>query len=381
MCQHNNKKITTFVPMERKIIHIDMDAFFASVEQHDNPSLRGLPIAVGGGEARGVVAAASYEARRYGVRSAMAGAMAKQLCPSLIFVKPRFDRYREVSMQIRAIFHEYTDLVEPLSLDEAYLDVTTNKKDLPSATLIAQQIRAKIFEQTGLTASAGISVNKFIAKIASDYNKPNGQKTVPPQEILDFLAPLDIKKFYGIGKVTAQKMYQKGIFTGADLRAKSLEELQTYFGNNGEYFYQIARGIHLSPVQPFRVRKSIGVEHTFETNITSELFLEEPIKQLCEEVALRLKEKKLLAKTVTLKLKYSDFKQQTRSRSIPKFIGNSTDIYAVVEELLYQEKLYESVRLVGVSLSHFNYPTPESKQPQWVQLRFDFPEWEEYPKR
>ena len=367
--------------MERKIIHIDMDAFFASVEQHDNPSLRGLPIAVGGGEARGVVAAASYEARRYGVRSAMAGAMAKQLCPSLIFVKPRFDRYREVSMQIRAIFHEYTDLVEPLSLDEAYLDVTTNKKDLPSATLIAQQIRAKIFEQTGLTASAGISVNKFIAKIASDYNKPNGQKTVPPQEILDFLAPLDIKKFYGIGKVTAQKMYQKGIFTGADLRAKSLEELQTYFGNNGEYFYQIARGIHLSAVQPFRLRKSIGVEHTFETNITSELFLEKPLKELCEEVALRLKEKKLLAKTVTLKLKYSDFKQQTRSRSIPEFIGNSTDIYAVVEELLYQEKLYESVRLVGVSLSHFNYPTPESKQPQWVQLRFDFPEWEEYPKR
>ena len=367
--------------MERKIIHIDMDAFFASVEQHDNPSLRGLPIAVGGGEARGVVAAASYEARRYGVRSAMAGAMARQLCPQLIFVKPRFDRYREVSMQIRAIFHEYTDLVEPLSLDEAYLDVTTNKKDLPSATLIAQQIRAKIFEQTGLTASAGISVNKFIAKIASDYNKPNGQKTVPPQEILDFLAPLDIKKFYGIGKVTAQKMYQKGIFTGADLRAKSLEELQTYFGNNGEYFYQIARGIHLSAVQPFRVRKSIGVEHTFETNITSERFLEKPLKQLCEEVALRLKEKKLLAKTVTLKLKYSDFKQQTRSRSIPEFIGNSTDIYAVVEELLYQEKLYESVRLVGVSLSHFNYPTPESKQPQWVQLRFDFPEWEEYPKR
>lgn len=367
--------------MERKIIHIDMDAFFASVEQHDNPSLRGLPIAVGGGEARGVVAAASYEARRYGVRSAMAGAMARQLCPQLIFVKPRFDRYREVSMQIRAIFHEYTDLVEPLSLDEAYLDVTTNKKDLPSATLIAQQIRAKILEQTGLTASAGISVNKFIAKIASDYNKPNGQKTVPPQEILDFLAPLDIKKFYGIGKVTAQKMYQKGIFTGADLRAKSLEELQAYFGNNGEYFYQIARGIHLSPVQPFRVRKSIGVEHTFETNITSELFLEKPLKQLCEEVALRLKEKKLLAKTITLKLKYSDFKQQTRSRSLTEFVGEPIDIYAVVEQLLYQEKLYESVRLVGVSLSHFNYPTPENKKPQWIQLQFEFPLWEEYPKR
>ena len=189
--------------MERKIIHIDMDAFFASVEQHDNPSLRGLPIAVGGGEARGVVAAASYEARRYGVRSAMAGAMARQLCPQLIFVKPRFDRYREVSMQIRAIFHEYTDLVEPLSLDEAYLDVTTNKKDLPSATLIAQQIRAKILEQTGLTASAGISVNKFIAKIASDYNKPNGQKTVPPQEILDFLAPQGLT--YGLRVLRSYK--------------------------------------------------------------------------------------------------------------------------------------------------------------------------------
>ena len=179
-----------------------MDAFFASVEQHDNPCLKGKAIAVGGSEARGVVAAASYEARRYGVRSAMSSVVAKQLCPQLIFVKPRFERYREISMQIRAIFYEYTDLVEPLSLDEAYLDVTTNKMDIPSATLIAQQIRSKIFEQTGLTASAGISVNKFIAKIASDYNKPNGQKTVPPEEVLDFLANLDIKKFYGIGKVT-----------------------------------------------------------------------------------------------------------------------------------------------------------------------------------
>ena len=334
--------------MERKIIHIDMDAFFASVEQHDDPSLKGKAIAVGGEGARGVVAAASYEARRYGVRSAMAGATARQLCPQLIFVKPRFDRYREVSMQIRAIFYEYTDLVEPLSLDEAYLDVTTNKMNIPSATLIAQEIRAKIFQQTGLTASAGISVNKFIAKIASDYNKPNGQKTVSPEEVLDFLADLDIKKFYGIGKVTAQKMYQKGIFTGADLRARSLEELQAYFGNNGDYFYQIARGIHLSPVQPFRLVKSI---------------------------------KKLLAKTITLKLKYSDFKQQTRSRTLIDFVGDSATIYKVITELLYQERLRESVRLLGVSLSHFNYPTMEEEQPQWVQLQFDFPQWEEYPKR
>ena len=373
--------ILIFARVERKIIHIDMDAFFASVEQHDNPWLKGKAIAVGGSEARGVVAAASYEARRYGVRSAMSSVVAKQLCPQLIFVKPRFDRYREISMQIRAIFYEYTDLVEPLSLDEAYLDVTINKMDIPSATLIAQQIRSKIFEQKGLTASAGISVNKFIAKIASDYNKPNGQKTVPPEEVLDFLANLDIKKFYGIGKVTAQKMYQKGIFTGADLRAKSLEELQEYFGNNGEYFYQIARGIHLSPVRPFRLVKSIGVEHTFDTNISSEVFMQEPLQKLCEEAAQRMVKKQLQAKTITLKLKYSDFKQQTRSRTLPDFVGDSETIYQVIRELLYQEKLRESVRLLGVSLSHFNYPSEEEESPQWVQLQFDFPQWEEYPKR
>jgi len=373
--------ILIFALVERKIIHIDMDAFFASVEQHDNPWLKGKAIAVGGSEARGVVAAASYEARRYGVRSAMSSVVAKQLCPQLIFVKPRFDRYREISMQIRAIFYEYTDLVEPLSLDEAYLDVTINKMNIPSATLIAQQIRSKIFEQTGLTASAGISVNKFIAKIASDYNKPNGQKTVPPEEVLDFLANLDIKKFYGIGKVTAQKMYQKGIFTGADLRAKSLEELQEYFGNNGEYFYQIARGVHLSPVRPFRLVKSIGVEHTFDTNISSEVFMQEPLQKLCEEAAQRMVKKQLLAKTITLKLKYSDFKQQTRSRTLPDFVGDSEAIYQVIRELLYQEKLRESVRLLGVSLSHFNYPSEEEESPQWVQLQFDFPQWEEYPKR
>ena len=195
------------------------------------------------------------------------------------------------------------------------------------------------------------------------------------------MADLDIKKFYGIGKVTAQKMYQKGIFTGADLRARSLEELQAYFGNNGDYFYQIARGIHLSPVQPFRLVKSIGVEHTFETNISSEVFMQEPLQRLCEEVTQRLTKKKLLAKTITLKLKYSDFKQQTRSRTLIDFVGDSATIYKVITELLYQERLRESVRLLGVSLSHFNYPTMEEEQPQWVQLQFDFPQWEEYPKR
>ena len=365
----------------RKIIHIDMDAFFASVEQLDNPYLRGKPIAVGGGEARGVVCAASYEARHYGVRSAMAGKIAKELCPDIIFIKPRFDRYREISLLIREIFFEYTDLVETLSLDEAYLDVTTNKKNIRSATLIAQQIRQRILERTGLTASAGISVNKFVAKIASDYNKPNGQKTVPPDEVLSFLENLDIKKFYGIGKVTTQKMHQKGIFTGADLRAKSLEELQTYFGNSGTYFYQIARGIHLSPVQPFRLTKSIGVEHTFEEDISNKNDMLAPLKELCEEVILRLEKKKLLAKTITLKIKYRDFKLQTRSRTLNEFVGKSSVIYPVIQDLLYQEELRESVRLLGVTLSNFNHPKEKSSQPKWVQLSFDFPLWEEYPVR
>ena len=206
----------------RKIIHVDMDAFYASVEQMDNPELKGKPLAVGGSEVRGVVSAASYEARKFGVRSAISGIQAKKLCPDLIFVRPRFDRYKEISKKIRKIFHDYTDLVEPLSLDEAYLDVTENKIGNPSATLIAQEIRKRIFEEVGLTASAGISVNKFVAKIASDYNKPNGQKTVNPDEVEAFLEKLDIKKFYGVGKVTAEKMYQLGIFTGYDLKQKTL---------------------------------------------------------------------------------------------------------------------------------------------------------------
>ncbi|HAX14858.1 MAG TPA: DNA polymerase IV, partial [Leeuwenhoekiella sp.] len=250
-------------PKNRKIIHVDMDAFYASVEQLDNPELRGKPVAVGGGSERGVVSAASYEARKFGVRSAMAGALARKLCPDLIFVKTRFDRYREISGQIREVFHEYTDLVEPLSLDEAYLDVTENKKGNPSATMIAKEIRAKIKEKTGLNASAGISINKFIAKVASDINKPNGQKTVNPEEVLPFLEALDIRKFYGVGKVTAEKMYQLGIFTGNDLKSKSLEFLQEKFGKSGNHYYNVVRGIHLSEVKPHRIRKSLGAERTF----------------------------------------------------------------------------------------------------------------------
>ena len=272
----------------RKIIHIDMDAFYASVEQLDNPELKGKPLAVGGSETRGVVAAASYEARKFGVRSAMSGVQAKRNCPDLIFVRPRFERYKEISKKIRAIFHEYTDLVEPLSLDEAYLDVTQNKKGNPSASIIAQEIRKRIFEEVGITASAGISVNKFVAKVASDYNKPNGQKTVNPEEVESFLENLDIKRFYGIGKVTTDRMYHFGIFTGKDLKSKSREFLEEHFSKSGLHFYNIVRGIHNSEVKPNRITKSVAAEHTFNENLTSEIFMIERLERIASELENRL---------------------------------------------------------------------------------------------
>jgi len=355
----------------RKIIHVDMDAFYASVEQRDNPELRGMPIAVGGGENRGVVAAASYEARKYGVRSAMSGYLAKRNCPQLIFVKPRFDRYKEISSKIRNIFHEYTDLVEPLSLDEAYLDVTTNKKGNPSASLIAQEIRQRIFEETGLTASAGISINKFIAKVASDYNKPNGQKTVNPDEVITFLEDLPIAKFYGVGKVTAEKMYQLGIFTGKDLKEKTIEYLTENFGKSGAFYYYVVRGIHTSEVKPDRIVKSVGTEHTFDENLSSEVFMEEKLLVIADELERRLKKKKIAGKTVTLKIKYSDFTLQTRSKTLPYFISDKNLIMETVRELLYQEKLKESVRLLGISLANLNTEAGVKKTVA-VQLKFDF---------
>lgn len=357
---------------QRKIIHVDMDAFYASVEQLDNPELRGKAIAVGGGSSRGVVAAASYEARKFGVRSAMSGFLAKKKCPHLIFVKPRFDRYTEVSKKIREIFHEYTDLVEPLSLDEAYLDVTQNKKGNPSATLIATEIRKRIFEVTGLTASAGISINKFIAKVASDYNKPNGQKTVNPDEVIEFLEQLPIGKFYGVGKVTEEKMYQLGIFTGADLKAKSIEYLTEHFGKAGAYYYYVVRGIHNSEVKPHRLAKSVGTEHTFFENLVSEVFMMEKLDSIAEELVRRLKKKKIAGKTVTLKIKYSDFTLQTRSKTLPYFISDKSLIMDTVKELLYQEKPKDSVRLLGISLSNLNTEESGAKKPIAVQLKFEF---------
>ncbi len=358
----------------RKIIHVDMDAFYASVEQMDNPELKGKPVAVGGGGKRGVVSAASYEARKFGVKSAMAGNLASKLCPELIFVRPRFDRYSEISKKVKSIFYDYTDLVEPLSLDEAYLDVTENKKGNPSASLIAKDIRERIFNEVGLTASAGISINKFIAKIASDYNKPNGQKTVNPEKVIEFLEKLDIRKFYGVGKVTAEKMYQNGIFTGLDLKNKSLEYLDKNFGKSGRYYYYIVRGIHNSEVKPNRIRKSLAAERTFSKNLSSEVFMLEKLDHIAEEVSRRLKKSKVAGKTVTLKIKYSDFTLQTRSKTLQYFINDKSIILETAKDLLYQETLSNSVRLLGISLSNLN--TEVKKKPEQqsvnVQLKFEF---------
>jgi DNA polymerase IV len=358
----------------RKIIHVDMDAFYASVEQMDNPELKGKPIAVGGSEKRGVVSAASYEARKFGVKSAMSGIQAKRNCPELIFVKPRFDRYHEISKKIRKIFFDYTDLVEPLSLDEAYLDVTKNKKGNPSASLIAKEIRDRIFKEVGLTASAGISINKFIAKVASDYNKPNGQKTVNPEEVIEFLEQLDIRKFYGVGKVTAEKMYQLGIFTGKDLKSKTIDYLDEHFGKSGRYYYYVVRGIHNSEVKPNRIRKSLAAEHTFNENLSSEIFMLEKLERIAGEVSQRLIKSKVAGKTVTLKIKYSDFTLQTRSKTLHYFINDKSLILDTAKDLLYQEKLSNSVRLLGISMSNLNTETkkiPEQKSVS-VQLKFEF---------
>ncbi len=361
-------EIISIVP-NRKIIHVDMDAFYASVEQMDNPELKGKPLAVGGSEVRGVVAAASYEARKFGVRSALSGALAKKYCPELLFVRPRFDRYKEISRKVQAIFYDYTDLVEPLSLDEAYLDVTQNKKGNPSASLIAKEIRERIFNEVGLTASAGISINKFVAKIASDVNKPNGQKTVNPDEVIAFLEELPIRKFYGVGKVTTEKMYQLGIFTGLDLRNKELDFLEKHFGKSGSFYYNVVRGIHNSEVKSERIAKSVAAEHTFDENLSSEIFMEEKLKAIAEQLEKRLLRNNLAGKTVTLKIKYSDFTQQTRSKTLPYFIASKALLFETVKELLYQERMRESVRLLGISVTSLN---TEVKKSVVVQLKFDF---------
>lgn len=356
-------------PPYRKIIHVDMDAFYASVEQLDNHELRNKPLAVGGNEIRGVVSAASYEARKFGVRSAMSGFLAKKKCPHLIFVPPRFDRYKEISSKIRAIFYDYTDLVEPLSLDEAYLDVTENKKSNLSASLIAQEIRQRIWDELQLRASAGISINKFVAKIASDINKPNGQKTINPEEVIPFLEKLPVNKFYGVGKVTAAKMHNLGIFKGIDLKNKTLEELSLLFGKSGLHYYNIVRGIHNSKVKPNRVRKSIAAEITFNENLSSEVFMLQRLDKIADELERRMQKHSTKGKTVTLKIKYSDFTQQTRSKTVNHYIQDKKEFYPIVKELLYQDVLKNSVRLLGISFSNLN---TKKKESTWIQLKFNF---------
>lgn len=348
-----------------------MDAFYASVEQRDRPELQGIPVAVGGSSRRGVVASASYEARQFGVRSAMPSAMALQLCPQLIFVKSRFDVYREVSRQIRAIFHEYTDLVEPLSLDEAYLDVTEPKAGPHSATLIAREIRQKIFERTSLTASAGVSFNKFLAKIASDINKPNGMKVILPEEAEAFLESLPIEKFHGIGRVTARKMKQMGIFTGRELKQWDKIKLVERFGKAGLHYYHIVRAEDNRPVNPNRVRKSIGAERTFSEDLREIPDMKEKLKYITRVVFDYMDKAQNYGRTVTLKIKSSDFQITTRSRTFGGEIRRYKQLLEVVFGLLEENReQIEAVRLLGVSVSNLL----REQEGEGIQLEFDFTE-------
>jgi len=330
-----------------------MDAFFASVEQLDNPELRGKPVAVGGSGERSVVAAASYEARRFGVRSAMPSVIARRLCPDLIFVKHNFTRYTEVSANIREIFSEYTDLIEPLSIDEAFLDVTNDKKNIGSATVIARKIRSEIKARTGLTASAGVSVNKFLAKIASDINKPDGLFLIRPEDAENFIEDLAVEKFYGIGKVTAQKMHKLGIHTGADLKKWDLVSLVRNFGKAGVFFYDIVRGIDERPVEPDQERKSVGTELTYEKDLITRFEIIAELYRLEKELMERLEHSETTGRTITLKVKFSDFKQITRSKTLQNYIRDFDTLHKEVSGIRKLLKLEGSrIRLLGLSISN-----------------------------
>ena len=351
---------------QRKIIHVDMDAFYASVEQRDNPALRGRPIAVGHDGPRGVVSTASYEARPFGVHSALPSVTARRLCPQLIFVPPRFEIYKAVSQQIRAVFREYTELVEPLSLDEAFLDVS----HLRSATLAAREIKARIRRETGLTASAGVSVNKMLAKIASDYRKPDGLFTIAPEQVSGFVAGLPVERFFGIGEVTARKMHALGIRTGADLGLWDEAALVHHFGKAGHAYYGYARGIDDRAVTPNRIRKSLGAATTLpeDTDDRKRLMLE--LEGIREEVWNRLQRHEFRGKTVVLKLKYADFRQITRSKTLPAAVESADTLRRVAEELLAAVDLRgRRVRLIGLTVGN----SPEACA-DCVQLRFDFGE-------
>jgi DNA polymerase-4 len=343
---------TTKAAGPRKIVHIDMDAFYASVEQRDNPELRGKPVAVGGSRERGVVAAASYEARKFGVHSAMPSVIAKRKCPDLIFVSPRFDVYKTISLQIRNVFAEYTPIIEPLSLDEAYLDVTENLKGIISATKIAEEIRAQIRAETKLTASAGVSYNKFLAKLASDHHKPDGLFVITPAMGPEFVETLPVRKFHGVGPATAGKMERLGIRTGLNLRAQTLDFLQQHFGKAGSYYYWAARGVDERPVRADRIRKSVGAENTFPADLFAHEAARDALREIVEKVWGYCERSGIRGRTVTLKVKFANFQQITRSRTVQTQIGARNELeqlgYALLEPLFPVAK---GVRLLGISLS------------------------------
>jgi DNA polymerase IV len=333
-----------------------MDAFYASVEQRDFAELRGKPVAVGGSSERGVVAAASYEARKFGVRSAMSSRIAKQKCPNLIFVKPRFEVYKQVSNEIREIFLEYTPLVEPLSLDEAYLDVTENLKGMATATEIAQEIKIRIKEKTLLTASAGVSINKFLAKIASDYRKPDGLFVIKPAQAESFVETLEISKFHGIGRVTAEKMHKMGVFTGKDLREKSVDFLIKHFGKVGKYYFDIARGVDNRPVNPDSIRKSIGVENTFNHDIFEPDELYRELDDIIEQLWRRMERANAYGKSITLKIKFADFESMTRSRTSQLSVIEKRFLAKIAYEMLNNLlPMPKGVRLMGVSFTNLEF--------------------------
>ena len=354
----------------RKIVHIDMDAFFASVEQRDNPELKGKPVIVGGSpEGRGVVAACSYEARRFGVHSAMSSAKASRLCPQAIFTRPRMARYREISREIMAIFHEYTDLIEPLSVDEAFLDLTTNHLDEASATILAEQIRQEILRRTGLTASAGVSCNKFLAKVATDINKPDGITVIPPEKVSDFLATLPIGRFYGVGAATEKKMERLGVKNGSDLRRFSREELVFHFGKSGNFFYDICRGVDNRPVHQSRSRKSVGSETTLAEDTTDIRQVREILEEQAASVAYELAKRELGGYTLTLKVRYQDFTTITRSATMKTPLLTTRDIVCSLPRLLAATEAGDrKIRLLGVTVSSL---FARDRTP--LQLRLPFP--------
>lgn len=352
---------------ERKIIHIDMDAFFTSVEQRDNPDLIGKPVAVGGSRERGVVAAASYEARKFGVRSAMSSRLAYQKCPSIIFVKHRFDVYKEVSKQIREIFYEYTDLVEPLSLDEAFIDVTQNNFGEASAIKIAAEIKKKIKAKTNLTASAGVSINKFLAKVASDLKKPDGLAVILPEQVVPFLEELQIEKFFGVGKATAEKMKNFGIKTGADLKQHTRLELAQRFGKFGSYLYDVVRGIDKRKVRPDRIRKSISSETTYDEDLQSLDDVKSSVRLLIGKLCKSCEKYNIKGKTINLKYRFNDFTTFTRSRTLGGYTNSHEIITDLTFEMLQELEIgMKPVRLLGIGLSTLNTERKDN------QLEFDF---------